>query len=85
LGNEPELTADGTLTPAEIGTIEGYRASRSVMGSNDEETLNSHIKSLLEMRSRREYDSRIDESPAAGLGEYLSLLRNKTKDQNSQS
>jgi DNA primase len=84
-GNEPELTADGTLTPAEIGTVESYRASRSVMGSNDEETLNSHIKSLLEMRSRREYDSRIDESPAAGLGEYLALLRNKTKDQNSQS
>lgn len=85
IGNEPELTADGALTPAEIGTAEGYRASRSVMGGNDMETLRSHIETLREMRSRREYDSRIDENPADGLSEYLAKLRNKNKDQNSQS
>ena len=84
-GNEPELSADGALKPAEIGTAEGYRASRSVMGSNDMDTLRSHIQALCEMRSRREYDSRIDENPAGGLGEYLSLLRNQNKNQNSQS
>ncbi len=84
-GTEPELTADGALTPAEIGTAEGYRASRSVLGSNDRDTLRSHIDTLREMRSRREYDARISQNPADGLSEYLALLRNQNKNQNSQS
>jgi hypothetical protein len=82
-GAEPELNADGTLTPAEIGAVSGYRAARATLGSNDMETLRSHIGTLKEMRSKREYEGRIKEDPAV-LQEYLALLRKNNQNKNSE-
>ncbi len=82
-GTEPELTADGVLTPREVGAAEGYRAARAKLGSNDEETLLSHAKTLHEMRSRRDYDAKIADNPTDALAEYLAALRDK-KDKKSE-
>ena len=82
-GSEPELNADGTLTPAEIGAVSGYRAARATLGSNDMETLRSHIGTLKEMRSKREYEGRIKEDPAV-LQEYLALLRKNNQNKNCE-
>ena len=82
-GTEPELTADGALTPREIGTAEGYRASRAKLGSNDESTLLSHANTLHEMHSRRDYEQKIADNPTDALAEYLAALRNK-KDKKSE-
>ena len=76
-GNEPELTADGALTTAEIGAAEGYRAARAGLGSNNEAELLSHIRALREARTKKEYEKKIEERPADGLEEYLRLLRGK--------
>ena len=82
-GIEPELNADGTLTPAEVGAAAGYRAARAKLGGNDRETLRSHVEILKDLRSRRDYDGRVKEDPAA-LQEYLSLLRKQNQNKNSQ-
>lgn len=82
-GTEPFLTADGELTPREIGAAEGYRASRASLGGNTEEAVLAHVNALKDMRSRREYDAKIAENPTAGLEEYLASLRNK-KDKKSE-
>lgn len=82
-GTEPELTADGELTPREVGAAEGYRAARASLGGNTEEALLAHVNALKEMRSRREYDVRIANNPTDALEEYLAVLRNK-KDKKSE-
>ncbi|MBQ8323685.1 MAG: DNA primase [Clostridia bacterium] len=82
-GIDPELTADGSLSPREIGAAEGYRAARATLGSNDGDTLRSHIDTLKDLRSRREYDGRVKEDPGA-LREYLALLRKQNQNKNSE-
>ncbi len=82
-GTEPELTADGALTPREVGAAEGYRASRAKLGSHDEATLLSHANTLHEMRSRRDYEQKIADNPTDALAEYLAALRTK-KDKKSE-
>lgn len=79
-GVQPDFHAGGVLTPREIGTAEGYRASRASLGGNTEEALLAHIRALQELRSRREYDRRIEENPADALGEYIAHLRNQNKE-----
>ena len=79
-GNSPDMTANGTLTPAESGAAEGYRASRMGIGSGCGEELLSHITALREARTKKEYEKKIEERPADGLDEYLRLLREKKGD-----
>ncbi len=74
-GEEPELTADGALTPREVGTAEGYRAARATLGGNTKEELLSHIRTLRESRIRREYEEKIEQNPADALNAYLAHLR----------
>jgi DNA primase len=82
-GNEPELNPDGVLSSGEVGAVAGYRAARQRLGGNDMDTLRSHIENLKELRSRREYDGRVKEDPAA-LQEYLALLRKQNQNKNSE-
>ncbi len=82
-GNEPQLNAEGTLTPAEVGAAEGYRAARARLGGNDIDSLRSHVEILKDLRSRREFDGKVKEDPAA-LQDYLALLRKQNQNKNSQ-
>ncbi len=82
-GTEPELNAGGELTAREIGTVEGYRASRASLGGNTEEALLSHIRALQDFRARREYDVKIEQNPADALQEYLTRFRKNDRTETS--
>lgn len=76
-GELPDTTAGGTLTAAETGAAEGYRAARAGIGGDPSEELRSHIEALHAARTKTEYEKKIEERPADGLDEYLRLLREK--------
>lgn len=82
-GVEPELHADGQLSVREVGTVQGYRAAREKLAGNTEEALHAHIEALQEQRSKREYDRKIEEDPAAALAEYVAQLQKKKQDGNT--
>lgn len=79
-GREAVLSKDGVLTPREISALERCRASRLALGDNTKSTLESHIRSLKELRNRARYDKKIEESPTEALNEYLQSIKNKKKD-----
>lgn len=83
-GEEPELTAGGVLTVKEAGAAEGYRAMRVSLGGNTEEELFSRIGALKRLRTKKEYEKQIEESPADGLEAYLQYLRKKRDAQDAQ-
>ena len=76
-GEAPEPNADGTLTAAEVGAAEGYRAARASLGGNTEEELLSHIEALKKSHISKEFEKKIEENPADGLEEFINRLRDK--------
>lgn len=76
-GEDPDLTADGTLNVREAGTAEGYRAARVTLGGNTEETLHGHIRALKTLREKQAYEKKIEQDPAVALREYLETLRGR--------
>ncbi|MBR0232136.1 MAG: DNA primase [Clostridia bacterium] len=79
-GSELVLSKDGVLSPKEIGALEGCRASRLALGDNTEDALRAQIKALKELRSRADYDKKIENDPSGVLKEYLESLKNKVND-----
>lgn len=76
-GVEPDLNAEGKLTPREIGTVAGYRAKKDQPGTAAEGELLGHIQALQKMRSRKEFDRALEDNPEQGLNDFLNSVRNK--------
>jgi hypothetical protein len=73
------LSKDGALSARELGALEHCRAARLQLGDISAESLRAHIEALSTLREKNEYDKKIEESPASALGEYLNIIKKKSR------
>lgn len=78
-GREWVLSKDGALSARELGALEHCRAARLQLGDISAESLRAHIEALRTLREKNEYDKKIEESPASALGEYLNIIKKKSR------